>query len=108
MKDSEKATFVMRLQSMDIGGLDMPPIQAQYMINYANNLIGRQLKILMQLCVFVVYDLVPPLLYEIWKAIGSLGALLWVPEIDDMDIYCVGHLFTLSYKTSNDLYIYTG
>ncbi|KLO09372.1 hypothetical protein SCHPADRAFT_893177 [Schizopora paradoxa] len=86
LKDKQ-SQFVVRLQSIDIKGLNIPPIQAKYIMNYAGSLIGRQFKALIQTASFVLYDLVPPLVFELWKALGALSHVLWYPEIDDMDTY---------------------
>ena len=81
--------FVIRLQSTDLDGLSVPPIRAAYIMQYRNGLIGKHFKTLMQTMVFHVHDLVSNEQFTLIKAIGLLGALLWVPEIDDMDGYLV-------------------
>ena len=91
-KDAEKALYTARLQSSDIKGLSIPPIRASYIVKYANSLIGRQFKILSQLNVFYVHDLVDNDLFELVKAIGTLSALLWIPEIYKMEEYLVSLL----------------
>jgi hypothetical protein len=93
-KDAEKSLYAPRLQSTDTKGLSIPAIRAGYIMQYANSLIGRQLKILAQTNAFHVHDLVTEDEYQLIKAIGVLAALLWVPEIRDMDEYLVS--FTLA------------
>jgi hypothetical protein len=65
-------------------------------MQYRNGLIGKHFKTLMQTMVFHVHDLVSDEQFTLIKAIGLLGALLWVPEIEDMDGYLVRLLI---YKT---------
>jgi hypothetical protein len=58
-------------------------------MQYRNGLIGKHFKTLMQTMVFHVHDLVNVEQFTLIKAIGSLGALLWVPEISEMKSYLV-------------------
>ncbi|TEB03984.1 hypothetical protein FA13DRAFT_1807811 [Coprinellus micaceus] len=86
-KDNQKALYASRLQSTDPEGLSIPAICAGYIMQYANLLIGWQLKILAQTNVFYIYDLVSADQYQLIKATGVLAALLWVPEIFNMGEY---------------------
>ncbi|EMD32400.1 hypothetical protein CERSUDRAFT_58613, partial [Gelatoporia subvermispora B] len=95
-KDLQKSAFSVRLQDTDVHGLSVPAIQANYIMQYANLLIRRKLKTLAQIGAFHVYDQAYHLLFKLWKASGELSALLWYPEIRDMDAYIVSkHLASL-------------
>lgn len=88
-KESQRDLFVVRLQSTNLDGLTVPPLRAAYMMQYRNGLIGKHFKSLMQTMVFHVHGLVTPEQFILVKAVGALGAMLWVPEIDQMDDYLV-------------------
>lgn len=87
--ESEQNLFAIRLQSTNLNGLSVPPIRAAYMMQYRNGLIGKHYKTLMQTMAFHVHGLVTPAQFALVKAVGALGALLWVHEIEDMDQYLV-------------------
>ncbi|KAF8918213.1 hypothetical protein CPB85DRAFT_1249826 [Mucidula mucida] len=54
---------------------------------YAGSLIGQQFKMLAQANIFHVRGLVSDTQFAIWRAVGELLALLWVPEIRKPDEY---------------------
>ncbi|KAJ3846578.1 hypothetical protein EV368DRAFT_88794 [Lentinula lateritia] len=85
--DATQALFTVRLQGTDITGLTVPPIRSAYMMQYRNGLIGKHFKTLMQTAVFHVQDIVSQSQFTLIKALGELGALLWIAEIDDLEQY---------------------
>ncbi|KAJ3966252.1 hypothetical protein EV361DRAFT_1014977 [Lentinula raphanica] len=87
LDDEQRNLFVVRLQSTDLDGLTVPPLRAAYIMQYRNNLIGKHFKTLMQTMAFHVHDLVTPAQFALIKSVGELGAMLWIPEIEDMDMY---------------------
>ncbi|KAF7352112.1 hypothetical protein MVEN_01174200 [Mycena venus] len=84
----QKKLFELRLQTTNTSSLSIEGIRAGYIVQYANSLIGRQFKVLLQSAVFHIFDLVDKTHFRAWKAIGDMAALLWVPEIDNMETYC--------------------
>ena len=82
-KAAKKLKFTTRLHGLDWKGINAHSVHPEYIIQYANSLVGSQLKTVAQSFVFVAYDLVSPDLFSAWKAVGELIALLWMPEITD-------------------------
>ncbi|KAF7314261.1 hypothetical protein MKEN_00898700 [Mycena kentingensis (nom. inval.)] len=85
--DEHRALLAIRLQSMDISGLSIPAIRAGYIMQYRNALVGKHFKSLMQTLAFHVHDICNPEQFALIKATADLGARVWIPEIDDMDMY---------------------
>ncbi|KAJ7820571.1 hypothetical protein B0H14DRAFT_3089240 [Mycena olivaceomarginata] len=85
--DKKGEVFASRLQAASISGLSLPPPRPRYVVQYKNSLIGKHFKMLQQIGVFQLHDLCTPLILDLWKATGELGAYLWFPEIKDMRVY---------------------
>ncbi|KAL1699940.1 hypothetical protein EV121DRAFT_283734 [Schizophyllum commune] len=90
--EDERNLFAARLQCTDIDGLSIAPIRAFHLTQYRNNLIGKDFKMLMQTTPFHVHGISEatekhPDRFTLVKAVGELGAALWVHEIKDMEMY---------------------
>lgn len=74
-------------------GLSGAREDAEYLVAYKNNLIGRHFKFLQQLATFHLHhDMCNDTVFDLWKATGELGALLWYPMINNMEQYLVSDL----------------
>ncbi|TEB34139.1 hypothetical protein FA13DRAFT_1707728 [Coprinellus micaceus] len=80
-------TFAIHLRSTDTNGLLIPPIRASYMMQYRSGLVGKHFKTLMQVSTFHLQDIATPEQLALSLAIGELGALLWVADIDNLESY---------------------
>ncbi|KAI0665635.1 hypothetical protein C8Q78DRAFT_985916 [Trametes maxima] len=80
--------FSIRLRASSIDGLALTSVLGDYITRYPNSLLGKHFKIIQQLAVFELYDNVcPPLVFDLWKATGELGAMLWFHKITDLEAY---------------------
>ncbi|KAJ6548281.1 hypothetical protein B0H10DRAFT_1960253 [Mycena sp. CBHHK59/15] len=68
--DQKQNLFAARLSASSIHSLSIPPPRLHYIVKYNNSLIGKHFKMLQQL-----------------RATEELRALLWFPEIKNMDVY---------------------
>ncbi|KAL0565664.1 hypothetical protein V5O48_016353 [Marasmius crinis-equi] len=83
----QQKLFALRLQSTEVRGLSIPPIRAEYMMQYRNALIGKHFKTLIQTATFHLRGITTDAQYILVRALGELGAVLWMAEIDDMEVY---------------------
>ncbi len=85
-----KEIFHVQLSSSSTDDLSITSLQADFIAQYSNALLGKHFKTLQQLEMFHLYDgLCSSLVFDLWKATGDLGALLYYHEILDMEQYLV-------------------
>lgn len=95
-KKAAKDTFAVRLQATEVSGLSIPPIRANYIMDYANSLVGKQLKIVDQVSIFHVHGLIDDLTFDLLREVGFLSALLWFPVIKNLPEYLVSRHYLLN------------
>jgi hypothetical protein len=88
-KSKTLETFQMRLGTIDCEGLNIPPINSEYICRYKGSLIGKHFKSLAQVMPILIFDLVPSTVLEAWTIIGTLVVLVWHTTIKDTERYLV-------------------
>lgn len=84
--------FIAWLSASNVDGLAGIPrgVQACYLVEYRNNLVGKHFKWISQLTVFNLHwGGCDPIIFDLWKATGELGTMIWCTKILDMDQYTV-------------------
>ncbi|KAH9941761.1 uncharacterized protein BXZ73DRAFT_41717, partial [Epithele typhae] len=86
-KSNHLDLFQTRLASVNVEGLNVPSLNAEYMVRYKGSLIGKHFKSIAQVMTFLIYDLVPMSVLDAWYVIGKLVVLLWHTTIEDLETY---------------------
>lgn len=89
LKDDQKATLTIRLDSFDVSGLGIFLLVGLTLVKYAGSLTGRNFRTITQVAPFVLYDLVPPECSKAWVALSHLVPLVWQPYIPNIDEHIV-------------------
>jgi hypothetical protein len=94
LSDEKKVVLKSRLTSMDLSGLD-PSVTSLYghtLVQYAGSLVGRDFKIIGQVAVFALYDLLDQPILDAWSALSALLPLVWMTKIENIDTHMVCQL----------------
>ncbi|KAI9442451.1 hypothetical protein H4582DRAFT_1809218 [Lactarius indigo] len=86
----KKGTLRTRLDSLDISGLQLPGakhLAGNTLVQYAGSLTGRDFRIIAQVALFVLYDLVPDVCFDAWVSLSNLIPIVWQAEIPNIDEY---------------------
>ena len=83
--------FIAWLGASNVDGLGVTRgVQARNLVNYKGSLVGKHFKWISQLTAFNLHwGGCNPIILDLWKATGELGALIWCQKILDMDQYTV-------------------
>ncbi|KAG2032254.1 hypothetical protein BDR03DRAFT_874342 [Suillus americanus] len=86
-----KATIEACLSSLDVSGLgsNVAKPRGHTLVHYAGSLVGRDFRLISQVAVFVLYDMLETKILDAWAALCVLVPLLWMPKIDNLDDYMV-------------------
>ncbi|KAJ7829159.1 hypothetical protein B0H14DRAFT_2366744, partial [Mycena olivaceomarginata] len=77
------------LSSVDVAGLNTPPIRGNTYIQYAGSLVGWDFRVILQVALVVLHGLVPQAHYDGWVALCKLTPLMFQPEIEHLPTYLV-------------------
>ncbi|KAJ7239148.1 hypothetical protein C8J57DRAFT_1246188 [Mycena rebaudengoi] len=76
-----------RLSSIDVAGLNTPPIRGNTYVQYAGSLVGRDFRVVLQVALIVLHGLIPPAHYAGWIALSKLTPLMFQPVVEHMPTY---------------------
>lgn len=91
LKEPEKKVLIARLSSFDVSGLGFPPLSGATLVTYARSLVGRDFRAVVQAAPFVLHGLkgIPSESLDAWAGLSRVVALVWQPEIHDLDVHIV-------------------
>lgn len=89
LNDTTKQTLEVRLSSVNVSGLGIPPLLGRTLVRYAGSLTGRDFRVIAQVAPFVLHGLVPKECFDAWLALSSMIPLIWQPIIINIDEHLV-------------------
>ena len=91
LSQHQQAILKMQLSSLDISGIDpsVGALNGDTLVQHAGSLVGRDFRIIAQVAIFVLYDLLPSKMLNAWAALGALMPLVWMPKISNKQEYFV-------------------
>lgn len=94
LKDNQakKDLLATRLSCLDVAGLGISPLAGRTLVQYSGSLVGRDFRAIAQVAPFVLQDLVSSECYDTWKSLATLIPLIWMPQIEDLEMYLVSLL----------------
>jgi hypothetical protein len=110
IKDDQKPLLIERLNSYDVRGLalDSSRIAGATLVNYSGSLTGRDFQTISQVVPFVIYDMVPPGVFEAWLSLSKLVPLIYQSTINNINAFVVRKFSPSSmFKASNILSVNT-
>ncbi|KAI5829413.1 hypothetical protein K523DRAFT_385050 [Schizophyllum commune Tattone D] len=89
LSDEQKDILKARLASLDIAGLDeaITALRGHTFVQYSGSLVGRDFRVLSQIAIFAMYDMLDNDILEAWAALCALVPLVWMPRIDNLEEY---------------------
>ncbi|KAJ7251880.1 hypothetical protein C8J57DRAFT_1009399, partial [Mycena rebaudengoi] len=84
-----KEELMARLSSIDVAGLNTPPIRGNTYMQYAGSLVRRDFRVVLQVALIVLHGLIPPAHHPGWIALSKLTPLMFQPVIGHMPTYFV-------------------
>ncbi|KAG2030384.1 hypothetical protein BDR03DRAFT_994964 [Suillus americanus] len=96
-----------RLSSLDVSGLgpNVAKPRSHTLVHYAGSLVGRDFRLISQVAVFVLYDMLETKILDAWAALCALVPLLWMPTIDNLDNYMSMSRTTVSFVAGPSIQI---
>ncbi|KAK0471280.1 hypothetical protein IW261DRAFT_1671032 [Armillaria novae-zelandiae] len=85
--EDKKRQLMVRLASVNVQGMGLPPLAGHTLVTYCGSLTGRDFHAIAQVAPFVLKKFVEDDCYETWVALSKLIPLIWQPEILDLNAY---------------------
>ncbi|KAK0444176.1 hypothetical protein EV421DRAFT_1903287 [Armillaria borealis] len=86
-KNEKRCQLMVRLASVDVEGMGLPPLAGHTLVTYCGSLTGRDFRAVAQVTPFILKDFVEDDCYQTWLALSKLVPLIWQPEIDNLEAY---------------------
>jgi hypothetical protein len=83
----DKKLLEARWRAFNSESLNVPPIQALFMVNHSKSFIGKHMKIVIQAAPFVFFPFMNTQQRELWRSLCLLCTYVYQTKIDDMELY---------------------
>ncbi|KAF9254614.1 hypothetical protein L218DRAFT_885911, partial [Marasmius fiardii PR-910] len=88
-KEVQLSVLRNRLSSFDTSGLGVSLLNGNTLVQFAGSLVGHDFCVLAQVAPFVLHGLISEESYQAWLHLSRLVAVIWQPEIEGIDKYCM-------------------